>query len=213
MFDWKIIITVIAVIIILFSGLFASFGLGEFKRIGDFFKPLTDKISEFFGSPVPQIDKNVSFSFQGNYEEFSTDVTANISIVMSNAQLKTSSGTFDISDFIYIENFDGLIEVKGNSIHLQGNFKSVKSDKISLNVGKIESLTTEFDSLNIVGELKEITLSGDSIIVEDMKYEIKNKKVMLSNADGSFAFTKNLTCNGFANKISIKNGISITISS
>jgi hypothetical protein len=209
--DLKIIAAVIIVILVIGIGFFANFGLRNYLR------PVEEKFIDFFGIGENNLPKNVTFSFKANsYPEITTDSTKDTKIIIDTDgyEMKTSVGTFNGErDKIEIYGFRGSVKITQKNITLNGDFKSIKTNKMNITSGNIQS-SFLFDSLIINDiNLHELTLKEGTLSALGV-YEISEKNISdIKYIRVNLTFGKQFTGAGVANKISISGDLKITISS
>jgi len=215
MIDLKIVAAVIIVLAVVGAGFFANFGLRSF------FRPIEEKFSDFFGLGDENMLRNVSFSLRvDNYPNISNDDTRNTNLTIETAkdyELKTSIGNFkttEKSDKIEIAGFRGSVRIIQNNITLNGDFSSLKTNKMNITSGSIDSGFI-FDSLITKNmNVHELKLTKGILMVNGIYNLSERNSAEIDSIKGDFTFNKDFTGSGLANKIIIISGnVKIAISS
>ncbi|MEM7819339.1 MAG: hypothetical protein QXD48_00740 [Candidatus Aenigmatarchaeota archaeon] len=202
MFDWKIIVTSIVVLLIIL--VFISID----PTVSNFFNSVFDKVSGLFRFEIFNEGKNIKFYLNvSDYKpiNFKTNIPTNITLQPIEFYAVLKDGSINTTKTIRIINFKGSGYI-GNTINLDGNFEKLEIGEIgSFSNSRIKADGT-FSSViieNIGLKNLKIENSTGSLIVNETEIAFSLKTIEIVSPFGQFSFSKGMSIDGFANKISI----------
>lgn len=204
MFEWKIVLTVIVTLGIIFAY------LGSNPVVSGFFDSVGSKVSSLTG-----------FSTQGNVEfSLAADKYGVIGFIAGNsnftivgetsAALKT--GNLRTNKTLAVYGFHGTGSVNGNILMLDGKIAKVELPEIAVAVQETIKSNSTFTSLSAaglkLGDLKIINTTG-TLVVRGATTHFSGDIDIVSPVGDFYFANSTLSASGKAAKISLSNGINI----
>ena len=207
MFDWKIVVTII-IVLVLITGY-----VGTNPMVSGFFDAIGGKLSSLTGSP----QSGVEFTLKtDSYPaiDFSAKKPANFTVIGSTtATLK--SGTFRTNVGMSVYDFTGSGSMRGNELILKGKIGKIELPEITVAVQETISSNSTFTSMSAdYLTAKDITIKGTTGTLTARGATTQfSGDITITSPSGSFEFYKNnavFALSGSASKIAIPNaGINI----
>lgn len=197
MFDWKLIVTLLIVFMVLL------FVLGSDSSVSKFFSGVFSKVG-IEAKSEDNTMRNVSFSlsaggydnisFSADYVKFSIE-PQNFSAVIEGASVETKS-------HVDIEGFRGSGNIDKNVLSLEGSLSAINLSGTSITYAKgVIKATAAFDSLEAGLAVGNLVLSNGVLDINGN--EIRFSEITIASPKGKFSFGKELKIEGVAGRIEI----------